>query len=129
MTTDIKSSEQVMLTNEFSRKKYEKFQLVENVNDAKEALKVAEKALAKFTDSIENNVFASLKEARIALESRLLELASGACKERGCLGDDIYTQEFIVDGKHYTLTGKFEYDSYGEIHYYVDSYEFNIKPK
>ena len=55
-------------------------------------------------------MFATLEEAAGVLEERLDGWAFEDCQGAYNVGRDEYTQEFIVDGKHYMATAKYEYN-------------------
>ena len=103
--------------------------LTANIAAARKALADAEAALSAFIASPENNVFASLEEAEGVLEDRLLGEAHEACEGSYNCGADSYTQEFIVDGKHYIATLECEYNRHDKTYYYVDGHEFTVAPK
>ena len=105
-----------------------KEELAAAVAAAKAALATAESALEAFDTSPENNVFATLEEAAGVLEERLDGWAFEDCQGAHNVGRDEYTQEFIVDGKHYMATAKYEYNRHDKMYYYVEESEFSVAP-
>ena len=105
-----------------------KEELAAAVAAAKAALVNAESALEAFDASPENNVFATLEEAEGVLEGRMRARAFSDCEGAHNCGQDQYTQEFIVDGKHYMATAKFEYNRHDKTYYYIDGCDFSIAP-
>ena len=105
-----------------------KEELAAAVAAAKAALATAESALKAFDTSPENNVFATLEEAAGVLEERLDGWAFEDCQGAYNVGRDEYTQEFIVDGKHYMATAKYEYNRHDKMYYYVEESEFSVAP-
>ena len=105
-----------------------KEELAAAVAAAKAALATAESALEAFDTSPENNVFATLEEAEGVLEDRLSGWAFQDCEGAHNCGADKYTQEFIVDGKHYMATATFEYNRHDKMYYYIDSSDFSVAP-
>lgn len=97
-----------------------------SVKEARAALQSAEKDLAEFIASAENNVFGSVEEASGVLEDRLRDQAFNDCEGAGNCGADKYTQEFIVDGKHYLATLSVEYNRHDKTYYYIDESEFTV---
>ena len=105
-----------------------KEELAAAVAAAKAALVNAESALEAFDTSPENNVFATLEEAEGVLEDRMRDWAFRDCEGAHNCGADEYTQEFIVDGKHYMATAKFEYNRHDKMYYYIYGCDFSIAP-
>jgi hypothetical protein len=98
------------------------------VSRARIALAAAGRALELFESRPENNVFASVEEAASALENRLMDKAHDDCEGSHNCGLDVYTQEFIVDGKHYIAKLKCEYNRHDKTYYYVDGHTFTTEP-
>lgn len=105
-----------------------KEELVQAVLNAKQALAAAEVALEAFDTAPENNVFATLEEAESVLEDRLRQQAFQDCEGAHNCGNDEYEQEFVVDGKHYMATAKFEYNRHDKMYYYIDGSDFSVAP-
>ncbi len=105
-----------------------KEELAAAVVAAKAALATAESALDAFDTSPENNVFATLEEAEGVLEDRMCDWAFRDCEGAHNCGQDQYTQELIVGGKHYVATATFEYNRHDKTYYYIDGCDFSIAP-
>lgn len=97
------------------------------VKEATIALNAAEIALYEFNTLAENNVFATLKEAEGKLEDELHERAFQDCQGAHNMGDEQYTQEFIVDGVKYVAIYDVEYNRHDKMYYYIDGHKFSIK--
>jgi len=104
-----------------------KVDLEQAVGAAREALALAEAALLNFDGLPENNVFPDMETAKGELEDRLSEQAFNDCEGAHNCGQDQYTQEFIVDGKHYMFTATFEYNRHDKMYYYIDGREFKVE--
>lgn len=105
-----------------------KTELEQAVKAAKNDLLNAENALTAFIALPENNVFASLDDAAGELEDRLMDIATNDCEGRGNHGQEVYEQEFIVDGVHYLGKLKCEYNRHDKTFYYVEESEFTYEP-
>lgn len=92
-------------------------------------LSMARGQLCAAKDNIQNHVYESIEKAEGFLYNQFDNEAANDCEGSGNCGCEEYTQDFIVDGKEYTATGKFEYDRHDKTYYYVDSSEYSYKEK
>jgi hypothetical protein len=104
-----------------------KADLIKEVDKARQALAIAEKALLDFNTSVENNVFATLEEACDELEDRLIQFAKEDCEGSYNCGDPEYRQEFLVDGVKYVAILEVEYDRHDKTYYYIYSRKFRYE--
>lgn len=79
--------------------------------------------------SIENNVYTSLTHAQDTLERWLNQRAYEDCEGSYNVGEEIYTQDFVVDNKLYTATLVVEYGRWEKQYHYVDSSVFSYAEK
>lgn len=105
-----------------------KEELQTTVTQAEAALTAAKAELEAFDGLPENNVFPTLEDAEGELEDRLRGQAHADCEGSYNCGADEYTQEFIVDGKHYMGTLSVEYDRHDKTYYYIDRARFTYAP-
>lgn len=105
-----------------------KEELKQAIEAAKQNLAAAEQALADFIASPEQNVFASLEDAKGELEERLRIQAHEDCEGSYNCGLPVYEQEFIVDGVHYLAKLECEYNRHDKTYYYVDEAHFSYEP-
>jgi hypothetical protein len=89
------------------------------VRTAQRALATAERELAAFKAQPSQHVYDTLDDATSTLEDLMNDWAHEACEGSHCMGMDEYTQEFIVDGKHYIAKLECEYDRHDKTYYYV----------
>lgn len=99
------------------------------VKAAKDALAEAEKTLALFEDSPENNVFEELDKALCDIEWKLRDKASSDCEGSHNCGDHEYSQEFIVAGVNYIGKLECEYNRHDKTYYYLDYAKFSHAAK
>lgn len=92
-------------------------------------LKQAEVNLETLESDIRNHVYESLEAAEFKLKRILWHKANEACEGSYCIGDDEYSQDFIVDDKEYVAVMTFEYNRHDKTYYYVDCSEFSYGPK
>jgi hypothetical protein len=87
----------------------------------------AKNALDEFTSRAEFHVYASLDDARDELEDKMREEASEACEGSHCMGNDVYTQEFMVADQRYEAKLTVEYNRHDKRYYYVDETRYTVK--
>ena len=102
-------------------------QLKIDVVVAQRNLATAKSALEAFESLAENNVFATVDEARVVIENALLCKAHEDCEGSYNCGDDSYTQEFMVGGIVYIATLAVEYNRHDKTYYYIDGSEFSVR--
>jgi nicotinamide phosphoribosyltransferase len=68
--------------------------------------------------------FKTMEEALGFFEEYLHEESSEACGDQ-CLGDDVYEEEFCVDGKFYKVKATVEYNRHDKRYYYVDKFKLH----
>lgn len=83
--------------------------------------------LHQINSDINNFIFENLDEAQDTLMDMFMDKAHDACKGSYNVGDEIYTQEFIIDGHKFLGTGTFEYNCYDRQYYYVDGQEWSYE--
>jgi len=105
-----------------------KEELMQAIEVAKKNLAAAETALADFIASPKNNVFATLDEATNEIENRLRNMAHEDCEGSYNCGEDVYEQEFIVDGILYCGSLECEYNRHDKTYYYLDGAKFSYEP-
>ncbi len=94
------------------------------VQTAQLQLTKAIQALNAFVSSPGNNIYSTLDDALCTVEERLLEQARNDCEGSYNCGAYEYTQEFIVDGKHYIGTLNCDYNRHDKTYYYLDEHTF-----
>jgi hypothetical protein len=80
-----------------------------------------------FEESLENNAYETLEEARKAIKGRLYCYAEQDCEGSHCCGDDEYEQVFTVGDKHYRATLTVSYNRHDKTYYYIDDTEFDVE--
>jgi hypothetical protein len=96
------------------------------IRDMEISLSEARSNLYNLRKNIRNHIYESLEKAECLLMDMFEKEAHEDCEGSGNCGCDEYVQDFIVDGKEYTATVKFQYDSF---FYYVDRREYSYKEK
>jgi hypothetical protein len=102
-------------------------ELVCAVNIAKSELCNAIDNLSVFDSKAENNIFLTIEDAINEIESKLEHMAYEDCEGAGNCGSELYTQEFIVDGKKYLATMTFEYNRHDKTYYYIEESNFTYE--
>lgn len=108
--------------------KYESLRaaLVDNIADIERKLAEARATLVAFDALPENNTFDDYEQACASIEGELEHQAHSDCEGSYNLGDDVYEQEFIVNGKHYLGKLEVEYNRHDKTYYYVDETKFTV---
>jgi hypothetical protein len=104
-------------------------ELVNIVNNAEVALENVKAALLSFDQQAENNVFDFMEDAELDVEDMLQQRAQADCEGSYKCGQDVYKQEFMVDGVVYIGTLKCEYNRHDKKYYYVDETDFSVSKK
>ena len=102
-------------------------QLVADIQAAKEALNAAEKALAAFDESPENNRFSTVEDAAETIEDKLRDKAGEDCEGSYNCGFDQYVQDFYVGDVLYRGTLDVEYNRHDKTYYYVEYARFSFE--
>lgn len=105
-----------------------KEQLQSDIDNCKEKLAEAEKALEVFMQLAENNVFDDMDAAKDAMYTLLEGRAGEACEGSYNCGREKYTQLFMVGDKTYEATMTLEYNRHDKTYYYIDEVtSFEVK--
>lgn len=102
-----------------------KEEITARLQAAQQAVAAIQTELDEFDSKAENNVFASLDEARYKVEDMLGGRAFQDCEGAHNCGQEEYTQLFMVDGVTYKGVLKCEYNRHDKMYYYVDGSEFS----
>jgi hypothetical protein len=100
--------------------------LIDKIASIELELTRAIEALEVFDALPENNTFEDYDKACASIEGTLEHRARSDCEGSYNYGNDEYTQEFIVNGKHYLGKLEVEYNRHDKTYYYVDQTKFTV---
>lgn len=78
---------------------------------------------------IENNIYANHDLAERVIRKRLNAEAHNDCEGSYCFGDDVYTQQYLIEGSPvvYIASLEVEYNRHDKTNYYVDGTSYSYK--
>lgn len=101
--------------------------LRKSIRDSQDNTELLIELLRLCESSEELNTYTNLSTANSVMADRLRRYAEEDCEGRHSVGDDSYSQVFLVDGTKYEGTLNVEYDRYDKTYYYIDSAKYSYE--